>query len=375
MTNSEPERKIQLMKPKVGDEELAAIKKVLESGFLTEGKETIEFEQNFAEYLGASHAIATTSCTTALEIALRVLDIGPGDEVLVPDFTYPATADVVVLVGAEPILIDVELETYNIATDNLEAAITEKTKCIMPVSLFGNPVDMKPLWELQEKHGFHIVEDAACSAGAIIDDKKVGTLADMTCFSFHPRKVITTGEGGMITTNNSEFAERARQLKKFGLRATPDGTARFMSYGTNYKLSNVLGAIGLAQLAKIETIIETRLKMAQTYNELLAEFDDIKPPKVKDGVRHTYQSYSLLIEKDGIRDKILSDMRAKGIECQIGTYSLSLEPAFENTRKIGELENSHKLFHNLLTLPMHHELTYEDQVYVCETLRQLLDSY
>ncbi len=375
MTNSEPERKIQLMKPKVGEEELAAIKKVLESGFLTEGKETIEFEQNFAEYLGASHAIATTSGTTALEIALRVLDIGPGDEVLVPDFTYPATADVVVLVGAEPILIDVELDTYNIATENLETAIADKTKCIMPVSLFGNPVDMKLLWELQEKHGFHIVEDAACSAGAIIDGKKVGTLADMTCFSFHPRKVITTGEGGMITTNDSKFAERARQLKKFGLRVTPDGAARFMSYGTNYKLSNILGAIGLAQLSKIENIIETRLKMAQTYNELLAEFDNIKPPKVKDGVRHTFQSYSLLIEKDGIRDNILTDMRAKEIECQIGTYSLSLEPAFENTRKIGGLENSHRLFHNLLTLPMHHELTYEDQVYVCETLRQLLDRY
>jgi dTDP-4-amino-4,6-dideoxygalactose transaminase len=303
-----------------------------------------------------------------------VLDIGPGDEVLVPDFTYPATADVVLLVGAEPILIDVDVETYNIDTQNLEESITEKTKCIMPVSLFGNPVDMKPLWELQEKYNFHIVEDSACSAGASIDGKKVGTLADLSCFSFHPRKVITTGEGGMITTNNDEYAERARQLKKFGLRATPDG-ARFMSYGTNYKLSNVLGAIGLAQLTKIDQIIENRIQLAGEYTKLLSEVNNVVPPKVKDTVRHTYQSYTLRLEKEGIRDKILADMRAKGIECQIGTYSLSLEPAFKNTKRIGDLEISHKLFHNLLTLPMHHELTQDDQVYVVETLKELIDKY
>lgn len=370
MTNDQ--RKIQLMKPFVGDEELAAIKKVLDSGFLTEGKETQEFEQQFAKYSDAAHGIATTSCTTALEIALRVLEIGPGDEVLVPDFTYPATADVVVILGAEPILIDVDLETYNIDSSNLDAAITERTKCIMPVSLFGNPVDMKPLWELQERHGFQIVEDAACSAGAIIDGKKVGSLADMSCFSLHPRKVITTGEGGMITTNNNEYADSARALKKFGLKTTPDGKMNFMSYGTNYKLSNILSAVGLVQLSKIETIITNRLEKAKIYTELLQDLEGVKPPKVPEGVRHTYQSYSCYIEPEGIRDKLLADMRAQGIECQIGTYSLSLTPAFANTRKIGELENSHKLYNNLLTLPVHHELTYEDQVYVCDTLKQLL---
>ena len=375
MTDNDPPITIQLMKPYIGDEELAAIKKVLDSGYLTEGKETHEFERKFAKYIGVDHAIATTSCTTALELALRILQIGPGDDVLMPDFTYPATADVVNLVGAEPILVDVDMETYNINIEDLEPAITEHTKCIMPVSLFGNPVDMKPLRELQEKHGFYIVEDAACCAGAIIDGKKVGTMADISGFSFHPRKVITTGEGGMITTNNPEYAERARALKKFGIKPTAAGTTSFATLGMNLKLSNILGAIGLVQLSKIEEIINDRIEKVKIYSKLLEDIDTIIPPKVREGVRHTYQSYSVYLEKEGIRDNILKAMRAEGIECQIGTYSLSLEPAFENTRKFGTLENSHKLFHNLLTLPMHHDLSYEDQEYICDTLKDLILKY
>ena len=213
------EKTIKLIEPVVGEEELALIREVLESGYMTEGPKTREFESRFAEYVGASHAIATTSCTTAMELCLRVLGIGEGDEVIVPDFTYPATADVVRFVGATPVLVDVSPESYNVHAEHIEPGITSRTKCVMPVSLFGNPIDIEPIEKLKDEHGFSIVEDAACSAGARRGERRTGSMADMTSFSFHPRKVITTGEGGMVTTRSDEYADLANSIKKFGMTA------------------------------------------------------------------------------------------------------------------------------------------------------------
>lgn len=358
--------KISLMKPYVGREELEAIKKVLDSGYMTEGPVTKEFEEKFASYVGAKHGIATTSCTTALELALKVLGVGPGDEVIAPDFTYPITAGVAVLVGAKPVLVDVDLESRNITADHIKEAITEKTRCIIPVSEFGNPLD-KEVYEIGEEHDIPVVEDAACSAGAEINGKKVGTFADMTCFSFHPRKVITTGEGGMITTDNNEFAEKLRSLKKFGMEDD-----QFKYWGTNYKLSNVLGAIGLTQLGKIEEIIKTRIEKAKKYGELLEEIDDVEPPVVRDGTRHTFQSYAVRLEEDGVRDDLRKYLQEQGIETQIGTYALHLEPCFANVKRVGSLKNSEELYNNLLTLPLHHNLTTEDQERVCSAISEFL---
>lgn len=358
--------KTPLMKPYVGKEELNAIQKVLDSGWMTEGPITKKFEENFAAYVGAKHGIATTSCTTALELALRVLDVGFGDEVVVPDFTHPITAGVAVLVKAKPVLVDVNLESRNVTADHIEEAITKRTKCIIPVSEFGNPLKSE-VYKIGEVHDIPVVEDAACSAGAEIDGKKVGTLADMTCFSFHPRKVITTGEGGMITTDNDEFAKRLRSLKKFGMEK-----GQFKRWGTNYKMSDVLGAIGLAQLEKIEDIIKMRIEKAKKYDELLAGIDGAKPPAVRKGTRHTFQSYAVYIEKDGMRDKLREHLAKRGIETQIGTYALHLQPCFASVEKRGSLENSERLFKNLLTLPLYHELSAEDQERVCSMISEFL---
>jgi len=370
------EKRIQLMKPWIEEGEYEAVKKVLESGYLTEGPVTREFEEEFAKYIGVKYAVATTSCTTALELGLRALGVGKGDEVIVSDFTYPATADVVYLLGAEPVLVDVSPESYNIEPDEIKKAITGRTKAIIPVSEFGNPLDLE-VYRIGREHGIPIVEDAACSAGAEINGKKVGTFADITCFSFHPRKVITTGEGGMLVTDNEEIAERAESFKHFGVEATGKERhrSRFANLGTNYKLSNVLSAIGLVQLKKIDKIISERIKKARTYDKLLENLESVKTPIVKENCRHTFQSYCVKILREGIRDELIENLKNKGIETQIGTYSLHMEPFFAKTKRVGKLSNSEYLYKNLLALPLHHELSFEEQEYVCKTIKDLMKTW
>ena len=360
-------KKIYLMRPFVGEEELEAVRKVFESKYLTEGPVTQEFEKKFAEYVGAKRGVAVTSCAIGMELALQVLGIGPGDEVIVPDFTHPATGDCVCQVGASPILVDVDLESYNITAEAIEDAITERTKCIIPVSWGGNPLDTE-IYKLGEEHNIPILEDAACSVGAMIGDKKVGSLADMSVFSFHPRKVMTTGEGGMLTTDSDEFAEKAQSLKKFGVNRE----GRFVYHGTNYKMSNIVAAIGLEQLKKLDKILEDRIEKAKRYTELLEGLDHIRPPTVKPNVRHTFQSYCIYVEREGWRDKLRQDLLKKDIETQIGTYALHLEPSYADVKRSGDLKNSEKLYKNLLTLPLHHELTYEDQEYITKSISEFI---
>lgn len=367
MTNER--KRIYLMRPSLGEEELNAVKKVFESKFLTEGENTQKFEQAFASYVDVKHALATTSCTRAMELALRVLGVGPGDEVIVPDFTHPATGNVVFIVGAKPVLVDVDHATYNIDYYALEKAITKKTKAIIPVSLFGNPLDWKPLKELQNKHGFHIIEDAACSAGAEVDGRKVGSQSDITCFSFHPRKIITTGEGGMFVTNDDRIAEKARAYKLFGF--TDNTRTKTIYPGSNYLFNNILGAIGLVQLSKIESIVASRLKAASNYTKLLSSNKWIKPPHARKGTRHTFQSYCVYLEKKGIRDKLKQHLLEKNIEAQIGTYALHLQPTYE-TAIHSSSTNSTLLYQNLLTLPLNTEVTPEDQEYIVDLINKFL---
>ena len=367
-------KKIKLTEPVIGEEEIKNVSKVLRSGWLTEGQQTKEFEERVKKYVGVKYAVATTSCTTAFELALRVLDIVPGDEVIVPDFTYPATANIVKWIGAKPILVDVDLFSYNVDPDEIEKAVTEKTRCIMPVSWGGNPLNMKPLNELKEKYDLFIVEDAACSLGAEYNGKKTGTMADITCFSFHPRKVITTGEGGMAVTDNPVYAEKLESLKKFGME-TKNGETKFVRCGTNYKLSDILGAVGVEQMKKIDAIINRRIELANYYNKLLAEIDLIRAPEKRENTKHVYQTYAAYIEKEGARDKIITDLRKKNIETQIGTYALHLQFSYKKVKKVGKLKRAEKLYKNLLALPMCHSMTKKDQEYVISEIENLLKKY
>jgi len=366
--------KITLIKPYIDENIKNKVLEVLDSGYLTEGPITKEFENIFKNYVGSKYAIAVTSCTTGLEIALRAVGIGPGDEVIVPDYTYPATAAVVNIVGATAVIVDIQKENMLIDYDEVEKAITTKTKAIIPVSLFGNPLDYERMNQIKEKYKLIIIEDAACSVGAEYLDKRVGTLADISVFSLHPRKFITTGEGGMISTDNDTWAVWMESYKHFGMNM--NNTARegvqFEMTGTNYKLSNIQSAIGLEQMKIINDLLDRRCELAANYDKLLNNVKDVSFPKIIQNSKHAYQSYTIFVNE---RDKIMREMRVKGIEVQIGTYSLHMHKAFNDNslcKLSGKFEGSKFSFDHCLTLPLYHELTFEQQELVVEHLKELI---
>jgi perosamine synthetase len=355
-------KKIPLIKPYITQEIKDKVCEVLDSGFLTEGSVTREFEETVKEYLGCEYALAVTSCTTGLEVALRALGIGSGDEVIIPDFTYPATADVVNIVGAKIVIVDVLKETMLIDYDALEDSITDQTKAIIPVSLFGNPLDYDRLRAIKKKYGIYIVEDAACALGAEFKGIKVGNLADITVFSFHPRKFITTGEGGVITTNNPKWADWMNSYKHFGMGGYESRlTMTFDRIGTNYKMSNLLAAVGLCQIQEIEKLLARRIELADNYLALLDNNGRVGIPKTTDRGKHSQQSFCIYINN---RNEVMHQMREIGIEVQIGSYSLHMHPPFapsEYCRVVGDLVGSKYAFDHCLVLPLYHELTLEEQ--------------
>ena len=363
-------RKIPLIKPYITESTKAKVMDVLDSGFLTEGSVTRNLEKEFCEYIKVEHALAFTSCTTGLEVALRALNIGPGDEVIVPSYTYPATANVVSIVGATPVIVDVDKHNMLIDYEQIELSVTDKTRAIIPVSLFGNPLDYNKLDKIKKKHNVYIVEDAACSIGSEIDGRKVGALADISVFSMHPRKFITTGEGGMLTTDNKEWAEWIFSYKHFGMSSgKQDGGMTFDKVGTNYKLSDVLSAIGLEQIKQVDKLLDRRIELAGHYDSLLSDSSDVLIPEITATGKHSYQSYCVYVEN---RDFVLNDLRSRQIEVQIGSYALHQLPAFAESsdcRIEGDMSGADYAASHALVLPLYHDLAYEDQVYVVEELQ------
>jgi perosamine synthetase len=227
---------------------------------------------------------------------------------------------------------------------------------------------------LKDEHGLSIIEDAACSLGAEYDNKKTGTMADITCFSFHPRKVITTGEGGMAVTDDPMLAERLQKLKMFGME-TKNGEIAFTHIGTNCKMSDVLASIGVEQMKKIDSIINRRIELAAYYDMLVAEVKGLRQPTKKKNAKRTYQTYAVYVEKEGVRNKIIEDLRNKNIEAQIGTYALHMQPSYSEARKIGKLDRAEKLYRNLLALPMCHSMTKKDQERVVSEITKSLQMH
>ncbi len=361
---------IPLIKPLVTETLKARVLEVLESGYWTEGPVTHQFERAIADYCGAARCLATTSCTAGLEMALRCLGVGPGDEVLAPDYTYPATADVVSLVGADIVLVDVDPETMVVDYDALEAAVTRRTKAAIPVSLFGNPLDWKRLNSLKTEHGIFMIEDAACALGSSFNDHMTGSLADITVFSHHPRKFISTGEGGTVTTDNDSWADWMHSFKHFGMESRSGRLeARFVRPGANLKLSNLLAAVGLEQMSHIDELLAERRRLAAVYSELLESIPGVKTPRTTPGGKHSWQTFCVFVDE---RDHAMAGMRSQGIEAQIGTYSLHLHPAFAQgpgCRWAGDLSGSRSSFEHALALPLFHGMTRGEQERVAETLR------
>jgi len=362
---------IPLVKPFMNNSIKQKVLDVLDSGMLTEGSVTKQFEEKISSIIGCKHSIAVTSCSTGLEMALRCLGIGEGDEVIVPDYTYPVTATIVSVVGAKAIIVDIDPDTMLINYDEIEKSITSKTKAIIPVSIFGNPLNYDRLNYIKKKYGLFIIEDAACALGASYKSIMVGNLADISVFSLHPRKFITTGEGGIITTNNSLWFEWMNSYKHFGIgKLAERESVTFNMIGTNFKLSNILAAVGLGQLDYFEELLERRRCLAKNYIKLLNNNNKFTIPGITKDSNHSYQSFCIFTNK---RDELLKKMRNNGIEVQIGTYSLSLQPCFGN-KKLFELKNcpnSKKVFDKVLTLPLYHELTYQTQEQIIKKLEEM----
>lgn len=342
---------------------------VLDSGFLTEGPVTKSLEEAFRHYTGSRYALAVTSCTTGLELALRGLGIGPGDEVIVPDFTYPATADAVAVVGATVVLVDVTPETFLIDYDAIDRAITPRTRAIIPVSEFGNPLDHDQLRRVKEQYGIWIVEDAACALGSCFGGICTGNLADITVFSMHPRKFITTGEGGIITTNNPAWAEWMDAYKHFGIQGKDQaGRPIFRRIGSNLKMSDIQAAVGVEQMKHIRHLLQQRRNLAARYHDLLSGQRHCTLPRTTPGGEHSWQSYCVRIPD---RDLVLNRVRSAGIEVQFGAFALHMQPAFapgEFCRWSGTLHGSKQAFEEALALPLHHDLSAPEQEEVVAAL-------
>jgi dTDP-4-amino-4,6-dideoxygalactose transaminase len=364
---------IPLMKPYITDEVKQEVCKVLDSGYLTEGPVTGTFEEAFRSYINCDYALAVCNCTVGLEMALRVLGIGPGDEIIVPDYTYPATASVVNIVGAKIVRVDVDPHFMLIDYTAIENAITSKTKAVMPVSIFGNPLDYDQLLEIKRKYNIYIIEDAACSIGAEFDGIRVGNQADISVFSLHPRKFITTGEGGIITTNNKDWADWMLSYKHFGMGVNNSRlTTSFDRIGTNYKLSNIVSAIGLVQMRHIDTLLAKRISTTARYYALLSEISEIILPSIHLKAKHSYQSCCIFVSH---RDRIMAGLKAKGIASQIGTYSLHQHKAFSHNPDCeirGNMSGSNYAFEHCLTLPMYFEMSNEEQDCVVNELKTLV---
>jgi perosamine synthetase len=364
---------IRLNVPLLGKEELDEIDGVLKSGFLTQGPKVAEFEEIIRKYVGTKYAFATSSATTALHLAAVALDIKPGDEVLVADFTFPATANIVVQQGAIPIPVDIDIDTFTMNVIDMESKITSKTKAIIPVDAFGLCCDIKNIEKIANKHGLPIIQDSACSLGSTYDGQMVGQMATATCFSFHPRKSITTGEGGMLVTDDEKIAEIVTKLRTHG-GVRKEFYLSFEEAGFNYRMSDVLAAIGVAQSRRLEYLLSERIKLATELTTKMAVIEEVICPSTPINRTHTYQSYVVMLPQDIKRDNIIRRLREKNVESTLGTYALHAQPFFQKTygNIDGDCKESFKAYEQSLTLPLWAGMSSEHLDHIVKSLSETL---
>ena len=361
--------RLRLAEPRFGETELAAIGRVLASGNLTQGPVVAEFEEAIARFCGVEHAVATTSATTALELVLAALDIGAGDEVVVADFTYPATGNAVLARGGVVKLVDVDPKTYCVDPGAIESALGDRTRAVIAVDVFGLPADYTTIEPLLAHHGIPLICDAACSLGGAVGGRRAGAFGAAACFSFHPRKSLTTGEGGMVVCDDGELAERLRRLRNHG--AERDGwRARFVEPGFNFRMSDLNAALGLAQVPEHDETVRLRGKLARRLDRGLERIEGVTPQSVPEGFTHPYQAYVVVCDERLARDELIAELRVLGVESTLGTYAMHAEPAFARAcgTKPGDLKHSFALAERSLALPLHQGLTEADMDAVAEAL-------
>ena len=353
---------IPLGQPTFGPEELAALADVLESGWVAgQGPVGRAFEQRFARLCGAGDALAVNNCTAALHLAVEGLGAGPGDEVIVADYTFPATGHAVRYTGAQPVFADVRPDVWTVDPDAVGAAITPRTVGVIAVDAFGMPADYDELASLAGEHGLWLLEDAACSAGATYRGRPTGNLADAATFSFHGRKGITAGEGGALVSDRAELMARARKLHFFGIESalarageTDLPVPVFDEVGWNYKMSELAAAVVSAQLDKLPRLIAARRHVAERYGELLGDLEELQVPVEPADRRTVWQSYVLTLARGVERGRVAATLRAQGIQCNIGTYASHVQPVYGEQ---APCPVSADIFLRHLAIPMHANLS------------------
>lgn len=355
---------VRLIKPYIDFQEVEKdFQKIFASGMLTKGEYVQGFREELMDYTKAKYCFLTTSATTALTIALKTVNVQPGDEVIVSDFSFPATANVVEDLGAKPVFADVDKETFNMRPNELRKKISNKTKAVIFVDALGNPSGLLEIKEICEQYEIPLIEDGACAIGSEISGKKIGNVADLTCFSFHPRKMITTGEGGAILTNQSKYADFLDVKLNHGATFSNE-RLDFVTYGYNYRLPELQAAMGIVQLKKLDEIVEHRINMKNRYIEKLTPLG-FTPQKFDDNVVHNVQSIVFIVPKEIDRDDLIEYLRKNNIETTIGTYCLSNTTYYRE--KYNDIQPVAKfLEENTITLPCYDGVPVEE---VCEVIR------
>jgi perosamine synthetase len=376
---------IPIAKPSLGDEELRLVEEVIRSGWVAQGPKVVEFERRFADRVGAPEAVAVSSCTAALFLSLRALGIGPGDEVVVPSLSFIASTNAIAHCGATPVFVDVDPRTYNLDPDALEGRVSSATRAVMAVHQVGLPVDLDRVQALADRHGFLVLEDAACAIGSRYRGEPIGSRpGSLACFSFHPRKLITTGEGGMITTHDRSLASRLRRLRHQGMsvsdldrhRASRAIIEEYPEVGYNFRMSDLHAAIGLAQLEKLDSLLERRRALASRYDEALAAIDGVEVPFEPDFAGATYQSY--LVRLRGVdaetRNRVIELLQARGVSTRRGLMAAHREAPYREAPGADALPHTEAATDQTLAIPLYADLSEDDQDRVIEALAGAVSS-
>ena len=360
---------IPIAKPFIGDEEIKEVEAVLRSGFIAQGPKVAEFEEKFAEYIGTRHAIATSSGTTALHVALLCAGIGKGDEVITTPFSFAATANSILYAGGKPVFVDIDPKTYNINPEKIEEAITDKTRAIMPVHLYGQPADMDQICKIAEDHDLKVIEDAAQAHGAIYHGRKVGSIGDMACFSFYPTKNITTGEGGIITTDDDAFDKDARAIRAHG----ESERYEHVTLGYNFRMTDIAAAIGVVQLKRLEEFNEKRIENAEYLTEHINSIEGIEPPYVAENVRHVFHQYTVRVA-DGKRDELKEFLNSEGVGTGVHyPRTIYKQKLYEDLGYTANCPEAEKAAAEVLSLPVNPTLSAEDFGKIVSVLQDASD--